>query len=304
MVKLKAAVSDFLRACRVSKNQSPKTIENYQHYLARALEFFGAEKAIKAIKFSAIQDFFLFLSELTVKGKLLSVKTRGYHAIALRALFKFLAKQDIDCLAAEKIEIPKAEKRLVEFLTAEELQRLFAAVPHKTLRDLRDRAILETLYSTGLRVSELVKLNRTQVDLKQREFAVLGKGRKTRIVFLTARAAQLLQDYFARRSDNLPAVFIAHGRRKVAEITGDQDTKRLSRWSVAQLVRHYALKAGLIKRVTPHTLRHSFATALLARGADLRSVQELLGHASITTTQVYTHVTNKQLKKVHARLDS
>ena len=303
-MQFQTAIHDFLRACRVSKNQSPKTLVNYQHYLQRAQKFFGAEKSVQDIKFADVQDFLFFLSELKVKGQLLSAKTRGYHAIALRALLKFLAKKDISCLAAEKIEIPKTQKRLVEFLTPAELTRLFAAVGAKTLRDLRDAAILETLYSTGLRVSELVSLDRQQVDLRRREFAVTGKGRKTRIVFLTPLAAEKLQHYFARRLDNLPAVFLAHGRtqKKVAaEITGGPNTKRLSAWSVAALVRQYALKAGLIKHVTPHTLRHSFATTLLTNGADLRSVQELLGHSSITTTQVYTHVTNQRLKEVHAK---
>lgn len=308
-MKFTDAVDDFLTSVRIEKNQSEKTAQNYEHYLGRAADFFGAEKAVGAIGFRDVQKFLLHLNDFESRGAKLSVKTRGYHAIALRALFKFLAKRDIDCLAAEKIDVPKSEKRVVEFLTAEELSRLFAAVGNvraglKTdpTSDFRDAAILETLYSTGLRVSELVGLNRNQVDLERREFAVTGKGRKTRIVFLTPEAAEKIGKYLNRRTDNLPAVFLSHSRNSQAdEIVGGPNAKRLTAWSVAAIVRKYALAAGLVKKVTPHTLRHSFATTLLNNGADIRSVQEMLGHASITTTQIYTHVTNKRLREVHAK---
>lgn len=297
------AVDDFLTSVRIEKNQSEKTVCNYSHYLSRATKFFGAKKNVSKITFNDVQKFLVYLSNLTSRGKILSVKTRGYHAIALRALFKHLAKRDIDCLAAEKIDVPKSEKRVVEFLTPSELKRLFAAVGNKNLRDFRDAAILETLYSTGLRVSELCNLNRSQVDLTRKEFAVTGKGRKTRIVFLTSEAAEKIEKYLNRRTDNLPAVFLSHGPRakKEEEIVGGKNTKRLTPWSVANMVRKYALLAGIIKKVTPHTLRHSFATTLLNNGADIRSVQEMLGHASITTTQIYTHVTNKKLREIHKK---
>ncbi|MFH0834310.1 MAG: site-specific tyrosine recombinase/integron integrase [Patescibacteria group bacterium] len=301
-MKFSEAVDDFLTSVRIEKNQSEKTAENYEHYLSRASEFFGADKNVGEINFRDVQKFLLHLNDLEIRRKKLSVKTRGYHAIALRALFKFLAKRDIDCLAAEKIDVPKSEKRVVEFLTPEELDRLFGAVGEKTTSDLRDAAILETLYSTGLRVSELVGLNRNQVDLKRKEFAVTGKGRKTRIVFLTENAAAKIGKYLNRRTDNLPAVFLSHSRNSRAdEIVGGTNTKRLTAWSVAALVRKYATSAGIVKKVTPHTLRHSFATTLLNNGADIRSVQEMLGHASITTTQIYTHVTNKRLREVHQK---
>ncbi|MFH1546654.1 MAG: site-specific tyrosine recombinase/integron integrase [Patescibacteria group bacterium] len=302
-MKLSAAITDFLTAVKIEKNQSPKTAQNYAHYLRRAKKFFGGEKNVGEINFRDIQNFLLLLADFESRGKILSVKTRGYHAIALRALFKFLAKRDVDCLAAEKIEVPKSEKRVVEFLTPEELKRLFAAVGGKNIRDFRNAAILETLYSTGLRVSELTNLNRNQVDLKRREFAVTGKGRKTRIVFLTNEAAEKIGKYLNRRTDNLPAVFLSHGPRSKNEdeIVGGKNAKRLTPWSVANLVRKYALAAGIVKKVTPHTLRHSFATTLLGNGADLRSVQEMLGHASITTTQIYTHVTNKRLREIHEK---
>jgi site-specific recombinase XerD len=301
-MQLAEAVDRFLTAVRIEKNQSEKTARNYSHYLGRAVEFFGASTEVDQIDFYRVQKFFLYLHELVSRGRPLSVKTRGYHAIALRALFKYLAKHDIPCLAAEKIDVPKSEKRIVEFLGAEELQRLFEVVGDKSLRDLRDAALLETLYSTGLRVSELCNLSRQQVDLKRREFAVTGKGRKTRIVFLTPVAAEKIGAYLNRRTDNLAAVFISHGPKgKTDVIVGGKDTKRITPWTVANLVRKYALLAGIVKKVTPHTLRHSFATTLLENGADLRSVQEMLGHASITTTQIYTHVTNKRLREIHEK---
>ncbi|MCF7836901.1 tyrosine-type recombinase/integrase [Candidatus Gracilibacteria bacterium] len=302
-MKFYDAVDDFLTAVRIEKNQAEKTAENYAHYLKRAEDFFGEDKDVSALNFREVRNFLLHLADLKIRGQKLSVKTRGYHAIALRALFKFLAKRDVDCLAAEKIEVPKSEKRVVEFLTAEELERLFATTEGEKIRDLRDAAILETLYSTGLRVSELTNLSRNQVDLKRREFAVTGKGRKTRIVFLTEIAAEKIGKYLNRRTDNLPAVFISHGPNatKGDEIVGGKNVGRLTPWSVANLVRKYSSAAGIVKKVTPHTLRHSFATTLLNNGADLRSVQEMLGHASITTTQIYTHVTNKRLREIHAK---
>jgi site-specific recombinase XerD len=300
---LSEAVDRFLTAVRIEKNQSDKTARNYAHYLGRSVDFFGADKKVSEIDFFGIQKFMLHLADFKSSRGVLSVKTRGYHAIALRALFKYLAKHDIDCLPAEKIDVPKLGKRIVEFLTPEEVTRLFEQVSGTGLRDLRDASILETLYSTGLRVSELCGLTRNQVDLTRREFAVRGKGGKARIVFLTPIAAEKIGKYLDRRTDNLPAVFLGHGpiNGKVDAIVGGANAKRLTPWSVAYIVRGYALRAGIIKKVTPHTLRHSFATTLLTNGADIRSVQEMLGHSSITTTQVYTHVTNTRLREIHEK---
>jgi len=303
-MQLSEAIDRFLTAVRIEKNQSEKTARNYAHYLRRAVVFFGADRELPTIQFHDVQKWMLDLAEMTSKGKPLSVKTRGYHAIALRALLKYLAKHDIDCLPAEKVDVPKLDKRIVEFLEADEVERLFAAAVGDRLIDLRDQAILETLYSTGLRVSELCSLDCEQVDLKRREFAVRGKGGKARIVFLTPLAAEKIERYLDRRTDNLAAVFIGHGPKsgkKEDEIVNAKNAKRLTAWAVAYLVRKYALKASIVKKVTPHTLRHSFATTLLSNGADIRSVQEMLGHASITTTQVYTHVTNKRLREIHEK---
>ena len=200
-------------------------------------------------------------------------------------------------MAPEKIELSKIEKRTVEVISRDELERLFKAVDKTTKTGDRDEAILETLYSTGLRVSELTSLNRDQVDLKRREFMVRGKGRKPRIVFLSARASNAIETYLEKRNDNLRPLFINNIKKEIL----DEDKRRLTPVSVENIVKKYALRAGIIKKVTPHTLRHSYATELLINGADIRSVQEMLGHSSITTTQVYTHVTDKKLREIHEK---
>jgi len=300
-MKLKDHIRRFLEHAEVAKNQSPKTIENYSHYLSRFSNWAG-NITPGQITLKTIQDYRLFLNRhKDEKGKGLGIKTQNYHIIALRAFLKYLIKNDIETLAPEKIDLSKIPERRVEYLSRNELERLFAAVKTLSLRDLRDTAILETLYSTGLRVSELCGLNRNRVDLARKEFMIRGKGGKSRIVFLSDRAAEKLKKYFAARDDAFEPVFISHGRaRKATDITLGEK-KRLSRVSIENIVRKYALKAGIIKKVTPHTLRHSFATELLINGADIRSVQEMLGHASITTTQIYTHISNKKLREVHQK---
>jgi len=292
-------IRQFLEHVEVGKNQSPKTIENYQHYLLRFLGWFG-DKSPSSIKLDDIHKYRLYLNRYKDdKDRTLGVKTQNYHVIALRAFLKYLAKNDIVTLSPEKIDLQKIPERTVEYLTRDELERLFHAIKTDTMMGLRDRAIIETLYSTGLRVSELRSLDRKQVDLKRREFMVRGKGRKPRIVFLSKRATNHIEAYLNARDDNFEPVFISHGRTKKAEDITLGERKRLTTVSIENIVRKYALKAGIIKKVTPHILRHSFATELLLNGADIRSVQEMLGHASITTTQIYTHVTNKRLREIH-----
>lgn len=299
-MKLKDHIKRFLEHAEVGKNQSAKTIENYTHYLKRFSDWAGNISA-KQITLKKIQDFRLFLNRFNdARGRQLSIKTQNYHVIALRAFLKYLIKNDVETLAPEKIELAKIAERSVEFLSREELERLLAATGNRGLRDLRDAAILETLYSTGLRVSELAALNREQVDLERKEFMVRGKGKKNRIVFLSAQAVEKLNNYLGRREDNWEPIFISHGRNGRIDITKGEKL-RLSRVTIENVVRNYARKAGIIKKVTPHTLRHSFATELLINGADIRSVQELLGHSSITTTQIYTHITNKKLREVHEK---
>ncbi|MBL4695096.1 tyrosine-type recombinase/integrase [Candidatus Gracilibacteria bacterium] len=290
-------IKDFLEYCEVTKNQSKKTLENYTHYLKRFEDFLSEEMKPQDLNLQKVQNYRLYLNRfMDDKGKSLGIKTQNYHIIALRAFLRYLAKNDIKSLSPEKIELPKVPDRTVEHLSHEELERLFNTVDLTKKVGPRDRAILETLYSTGLRVSELRSLDCQQVDLKRREFMVRGKGKKPRIIFLSKKAAELITTYLKTRDDNLAPLFTNNSRN--TDIL-DPEARRLSNVSIQNIVRKYALRAGIIKKVTPHTLRHSYATELLMNGADIRSVQEMLGHSSITTTQIYTHVTNKKLKEIH-----
>lgn len=316
MPNLKTHIDDFLAHCEIEKNQSLKTIDNYSRYLRRFLKFAGEEIQAKNIDLGLVQRYRLHLNrDADEQGRTLSKKTQNYHTIALRAFLKYLIKRDVETLAPEKIELAKIPERTVEFLTREEVDNLFVAIQkNPAFKDgkneparLRDTAILETLYSTGLRVSELASLNRAQVDLNRREFMVRGKGRKPRIVFLSDRAVQKIKDYLKLREDAFEPLFInaGHSRKagaegKIGDITKGEK-RRLTTVSIESIVRKYAMLAGIIKKVTPHTLRHSFATDLLHNGADIRAVQEMLGHASITTTQIYTHLTNQRLREIHKK---
>lgn len=300
-------IQQFLEHCEIEKNQSLKTVDNYGRYLRRFFEFVG-DIEVEKIDLPMVQQYRLHLNRTANKnGETLSKKTQNYHVIALRAFLKYLMKNDITTMAPEKIELSKIPERTVEFLSREEVSALFNAVsknPQKSKRQsqaLRDIAILEMLYSTGLRVSELAALNRNQVDLKRREFMVRGKGRKPRIVFLSAHAAERIQAYLKNRDDAFEPLFINAGRSRAGLDITKGEKRRLTTVSIESLVRKYAMLAGIIKRVTPHTLRHSFATDLLQNGADIRAVQEMLGHASITTTQIYTHLTNRRLKEIHEK---
>lgn len=302
----------------MAQNRSRKTLENYAHYLERFMAWAG-DISPKDITLQKVHDYRLYLHRLSDKRgqPLLGVKTHNYHLVALRAFLKYCAKNDIPTVAADKIDLSKIPDRTVEFLTREEVERLFEAVGgatgEKRLRGLRDRAMLEILYSTGLRVSELAGLNRDQVDLERREFAVRGKGQKVRVVFLSERAAEALGQYLKARDDTIDAVFLNHGRGRGGGGRGGRggrgggaditlgEKRRLTTVMIEYLVRAYGRKAGIIQPVTPHKLRHSFATELLMNGADIRSVQEMLGHSSITTTQIYTHVSNRRLREVHEK---
>lgn len=324
-MKLAQAVDNFLTDIIVEKQLSQATKRNYTHYLGRFLQFFGEEKDVDKISLPAVKKYRLHLTEVTDKnGTPLSQKTQNYHIIALRAFLKYLRKQDIETLAPEKLELAKEKPREVEYLTREELEQLFLAVQDMyeakadalkvskqvkhlqksmaalRLRALRDRAILEMLYSTGLRVSELVGLSRGDINLDRGEFRVRGKGSKVRIVFLSKRAIEHIQDYLGARTDSFDPLFLNYSRNGSRDITKGE-RRRMSTVSVQTIVRTYAEYAGIMKKVTPHVLRHSFATELLINGADIRSVQEMLGHASITTTQIYTNITHKHLKEVHEK---
>jgi site-specific recombinase XerD len=301
-ISLEEAIYDYLEYLELEKNSSKRTLINYTHYLERFLEF-SKNKGVQSpaeISMELIKDYRLWLNRANDKtGELVLKKiTQNYHLIALRSFLKFCSKRDIDSLAAEKVELMENEERTINILNIDQLEDMLSRPKLNTIQGKRDKALLEVLFSTGLRVSELVSLNKSQLDLKTRELSVVGKGRKRRVVFLSNRAVQYLESWLKSREDNFEPVFIRlKGRRTKVDVSGSD--LRLTVRTVQRIVRKYAAQAGIIIPVTPHTLRHSFATDLLLGGADVRSVQELLGHSSITTTQIYTHYTNTELKKVH-----
>lgn len=295
-------ITDFLDHVEIDKNQSLRTVQNYQHYLQRFVEFTG-NIDVSEIDMKLVQKYRIFLNRYQNRnGEYLGKNTQNYHVIALRAFLKYLIKNDIPTMPPEKIDLPKMPKRTVEFLEEDELDMLFAAVDTGTPMGLRDLSILRLLYSTGLRVSEIVHLDRKHINLKRNEFMVIGKGRKPRLVFISEDACTILTAYLKKRTDSFEPLFINYQRAKTT-IT-DGESRRLTAYSIQNMVRKYAMLAGITKKVTPHTLRHSFATNLLRNGADIRAVQEMLGHASITTTQVYTHVTNERLREIHHKFHS
>jgi site-specific recombinase XerD len=292
-------IKDYLSYLEIEKGRSKKTVENYSHYLKRFLDWAKIEKPGQ-IDADLVRQYRLYLNRLQEQGKSLKKVTQNYHIIALRNFLKYLAKRDIKTLAADKIELAKQSPREVDFLEGDELDRLLKAPEGDSLRALRDRAILEILFSTGLRVSEVCRLNRDSVNLSKGEFSVRGKGEKLRVVFLSDTAKVALKTYLDKRRDIEPALFVRIPKGKKEETAQAKYEKlRLTPRSVQRIIRQYAIKAGISRKVTPHTLRHSFATDLLVSGADIRSVQAMLGHSSITTTQIYTHITDKQLKETH-----
>ena len=295
---LKELQKQFLEYLEVEKNRSTKTVENYDRYLKRFLALSGAREPSN-ITAELVRNYRLKLNRIrnAPSRKELKKQTQLYHLIALRSFLKYLAKRDIKSLAPEKVELGKMPSREIEFMESDELSRLLVAPTGNSIERLRDRAMLELLFSTGLRVSELVALDRDSVDVKKDGFSVRGKGDKVRMVFLSGAAKDATRRYLAKRADPDPALFI---RLKGGQAERDQDL-RLTARSVERLVKKYAAKAGITKKVTPHGLRHAFATDLLQGGADLRSVQMLLGHAQITTTQIYTHFTDPALRDIHRR---
>lgn len=307
-------IQEFLEYCEIERNKSRLTIRNYHHYLQRFSSFCADAEISKPeqIDLDTIRAFRLHLNRLTDErtGRTLKLITQSYHVIAVRAFLKYLAKRDIPTLSAEKIELAKNPSREVEVMNTDEVERIKEATQkeeNETAR-LRDRAILELLFSSGVRISELVQLKIKQLNFERGEFTVRGKGDKLRLVFMSDVAASAIQAYLKKRHDNNPALFVSHSKvgnavtKQMESIGGGRDNiPGLTARSVQRLVKKYAMLAGIAHKVTPHTFRHSFATDLLQNGADIRSVQTLLGHASITTTQIYTHVTNQQLREVHKK---
>ncbi len=297
------AKTDFLEYLEIEQNRSQKTIANYDHYLTRLIDFAGDDLQINNIDPELIRKWRLWLNRLgTNVSDELQKTTQNYHLIALRSFLKFCAKRNIPALPADKIELARTVRKQVTFLNEDELQRMFDQPDTSTLVGLRDRAILELLFSSGLRVSELVGLDKDHVNLKRREFTVRGKGQKDRPIFISPEAADWLGKYVEKRDDTVRPLFVRYSGRKAVDLSGN--FHRLTARSIQRLVSSYALRAGITKHVSPHTMRHSFATDLLMNGADLRSVQAMLGHSNIATTQIYTHVTDPHLKDVHERFHS
>jgi len=290
MPDIQKLLRDYLDYLEIEKNRSIKTRENYEHYLRVFFAQTGAQDP-RAITPEAVREFRVWLARQDMKKS-----TQSYYVIALRNFLKYLAKRDVPALAAEKVELPRVPMRQIEIIEEADLLRLLAAPQGSSLRVLRDRAILETFFSTGLRVSELCALGR-YLNFDRGELTVRGKGGKLRVVFLAPRAVKVIKEYLGKRKDADEALFVS-----LSVARPGKEPKVLGRIiprAVQRLVVHYAKAAGITGRITPHGLRHLFATDLLRNGADLRSVQEMLGHSSVSTTQVYTHITNRELKEVH-----
>lgn len=298
-------IEKFLEYLEIERNCSKLTIRNYRHYLSRFLRFLKSRSSPLSgpsqITPEIVRDYRLFLSRFAdEKGLTLKRITQNYHLIALRTFLRYLIRHDIKTLNPEKVELGKAESRSLKFLSRGEIERLLNMPEISTPQGIRDKAILEVLFSTGLRVSEIVKLNRDSINLDTAEFGVIGKGGRPRVVFLSESAVYWLDKYLDRRDDQFKPLFIRYAGKK-AEPDKTGEGLRLTARSVQRIVEKYVKKARLPIKITPHGLRHSFATDLLSSGADLRAIQEMLGHKNISTTQVYTHVTNPQLRDIHRK---
>jgi len=295
-------ILDFIESIEVEGGRSAKTAENYTLYLERFVEFTEDIK-VDNITTEIIRKYRLWLNRYKNNNEdVLSTITQSYHLIALRGFLKYLASRDIESLMPTKIQLPKVSRKQVTFLHFDEVARLLQQIDESSEEGARDRAIVELLFSSGLRVSELVALNKDHVNTKRREFMVRGKGQKDRPVFVSKAAAGTVDAYLGLRMDNLPPLFLSYSRNNMSSTSGDY--RRLGARSIQRMVTKYARLAGITKHVSPHTMRHSFATDLLMNGADIRSVQSMLGHSSISTTQVYTHVTDEHLREVHEKFHS
>lgn len=303
-------IEDFLEHLEIESGRSKKTIENYRLYLERFLEISQEILNKDDIKPSDIDRELLRKYRLRLNrygsengGDDLKIITQTYHLIALRGFLKYLTRREIKSLDPSLIDLPHVIRKQVTFLHFDEVEDMLNQIDTSTESGLRDRAIIELLYSGGLRVSELVGLDRGSINLERREFMVRGKGSKDRPIFISQSAADRVQDYLDARTDSLPALFL-NNSRNTQTVDTSGDFRRITARSVERIVEKYARLAGITKHVSPHTLRHSFATDLLMNGADLRSVQSMLGHADISTTQIYTHVTDAHLKEIHEKFHS
>ncbi len=309
---LSICLREYLEHLEIEKNRSNNTIQNYSFYISRFVEWFG-DKQPNDITHEDVRQYRLWLNRLAdVHGESLKKNTQNYHLIALRSFLKYLIRRDIATLNPEKIELMKMPDREVSFLEGSDLERILEAPmkmdpsesPDAVIQRYRDKAILEMLFSTGLRVSELAGLRRDYININKDEFTVTGKGRKSRVVFISEQARYWLKKYLEMRKDMSPFLFTSHDKRqgkKVAVKGHKHVDEPFTTRSIQRIVQKYAKAAGITKNVTPHTLRHSYATDLLLNGADIRSVQTMLGHSSITTTQIYTHITDRQLHDIHKK---
>lgn len=303
-------INDFLEHLEIEAGRSKKTVDNYRLYLERfaeiALEVSGKDELRpEDITKEVLRKYRIRLNRYGSDNdeEDLKVITQAYHLIALRGFLKYLAKRDIRSLDPSLVELPKVVRKQVTFLHYDEVEEMLDQIDTSTESGLRDRAIIELLYSGGLRVSELVGLNRDSINLERREFMVRGKGSKDRPIFISEACADRVADYLDARTDSLPALFLNNSRNTQAVDTSG-DYRRMTARSVERIVEKYARLAGITKHVSPHTLRHSFATDLLMNGADIRAVQSMLGHADISTTQIYTHVTDAHLREIHEKYHS
>lgn len=316
-------ITDYVEHLEVERGRSLKTAENYQRYLLRfrdiCLDILDQDPKLRIsskpeddlndfkpadITSELVRKFRLQLNRETDRnGEGLQAITQAYHLIALRGFLKYLSKREIKSLDSSLVELPRTTRKQVTFLHYDEVQNLLDCIDTDTETGLRDRAIIELLFSGGLRVSELTKLNRDSINLERREFIVRGKGSKDRPIFISEAAADWVQNYLAVRTDSLPPLFLNNSKNLQAVDTSG-NYRRLTPRSIERIVQKYARMAGITKHVSPHTLRHSFATDLLMNGADIRSVQTMLGHADISTTQIYTHVTDQHLREIHNKYHS
>ena len=302
---LRSRVEGFLDACQIDRNLSPLTIRQYRHYLDHLLAWLDREqpevKDLPDLTIEVVRRYKLALvRHVNVHtGRQLSRASQTYFLIAVRSMLRYWTLQGLEVLAPDRIELGKASSRSLKFLDTDQLHRLLAAPDINDLSGLRDRALLETFFSTGLRLSELARLDRDHINLKTREFGVIGKGRKPRVVFLSEAATEWLSRYLQARPDRWKPLFVR--MKGKPDMTPGGPGMRMSSRAIERVVQKYVRVAGLGVKATPHTLRHSFATDLLSNGADLRAVQELLGHANLNTTQIYTHVTNPQLRAAHRK---
>jgi len=306
-MKLSELKREFLEYLEIEKGRSLNTVRNYEHYLTKFLEYAKTDDPKKLTE-NMVREFRLWLNRQpgTKSGRQVETmkrKTQNYYLIALRAFLKYLRRRGVDSLNPERIELAKVSERSLDLISPTELDRLMKAPDVSTEAGLRDKAILELLFSTGLRVSELCSLSAEDVDLSRDEFSVRGKGDKVRVVFLSESAKRAIREYQKARKDMNDAMFIQYGKNVKKSEEKNLDL-RLTPRSVQRLIKRYATIAGITRKVTPHVIRHSFATDLLSNGADLRSVQALLGHANIATTQIYTHVTDKHLRDIHKKFHS